>query len=337
MATGNVRPYDEYTTEDISQLTRYLEKVNISPATCIRKFDNLDLIGEPITDINNASSERLNTYVLSQLLMFQETSDPYVEADLMAIFSEDFSDWEVKHFATLIGPVRRALRTYLMSKGIYICHQNGPINTILAALVTSPGLPEWNNDELLALRNLDKNAFITQRRRNELLKKNPAVTVKDEVILLSPPPVQQSTSPVPEPVEPSAAPGPPGPPGPSAPSTTPGPPELYPVPSPIPKPSGPSASSAYPGPSGSSAAYPVPVLYAPVPTSATYDPYTSLPPHPYPNERLDSSKLSQFTKTYDKDNKYTGDPYDLIDDKMRIFLNLCYHMEIKPTHYFHAF
>lgn len=68
-----------------------------------------------------------------------------------------------------------------------------------------------------------------------------------------------------------------------------------------------------------------------------YDLYSTLPPHPYSNKRLDVNKISQFTKTYDKENKYTGDPYDLIDDKMRIFLNLCYYMDIQLGQFYALF
>ncbi|KAM4067912.1 hypothetical protein HRG_009755 [Hirsutella rhossiliensis] len=37
------------------------------------------------------------------------------------------------------------------------------------------------------------------------------------------------------------------------------------------------------------------------------------------NERLDPAVSAQFLKTFDKDQKYTGEPYDLLDDKMKIF------------------
>ncbi|XP_044724429.1 uncharacterized protein HRG_02325 [Hirsutella rhossiliensis] len=49
------------------------------------------------------------------------------------------------------------------------------------------------------------------------------------------------------------------------------------------------------------------------------EPYKALPPRSVPNERLDPAVSAQFLKTFDKDQKYTGEPYDLLDDKMKIF------------------
>ena len=38
---------------------------------------------------------------------------------------------------------------------------------------------------------------------------------------------------------------------------------------------------------------------------------------------------------YDKTSKYTSEPYDLLDDKMKVFLNVCFHIDINPSQ-FHA-
>lgn len=84
-----------------------------------------------------------------------------------------------------------------------------------------------------------------------------------------------------------------------------------------------------------SSTYPATTPFPPPAVPPTYDAYKSLPPRPVPNEHLDPAKATQFIKTFDKEKKYTGEPYDLLDDKMRILFNICYHAEITPEQ-FHA-
>ncbi|KAM4067767.1 hypothetical protein HRG_009842 [Hirsutella rhossiliensis] len=66
-------------------------------------------------------------------------------------------------------------------------------------------------------------------------------------------------------------------------------------------------------------------------------PYKALPPRSVPNERLDPAVSAQFLKTFDKDQKYTGEPYDLLDDKMKIFFNICFHAQIRETQFYAVF
>lgn len=63
--------------------------------------------------------------------------------------------------------------------------------------------------------------------------------------------------------------------------------------------------------------------------------YNTLPPEHIKNEDLDSYVLTHFTKLRDKDKMYTGEPYDILDDKLRIFLNICKILKIQPGQ-FHA-
>ncbi|KAM4061487.1 hypothetical protein HRG_013175 [Hirsutella rhossiliensis] len=54
--------------------------------------------------------------------------------------------------------------------------------------------------------------------------------------------------------------------------------------------------------------------------------YMKLPPDDLPNK---------FMKLWNKDDSYTGEPYNLLDDKLRIFLTICYNNHVKPSQ-FHA-
>lgn len=83
-------PYDNYSNVDKAQLKVYLNKLDI-PEIHIKKFDNFQFIGETsVEDLNTASIERLNTYVLNELLMFKD-SPTYAEKELLVIFQEDFA------------------------------------------------------------------------------------------------------------------------------------------------------------------------------------------------------------------------------------------------------
>ncbi|KAM4057231.1 cwf18 domain containing protein [Hirsutella rhossiliensis] len=68
---------------------------------------------------------------------------------------------------------------------------------------------------------------------------------------------------------------------------------------------------------------------------ATFGEYMKLPPDNIPNAIVDSDIQQKFMKTWNKDRNYTGEPYDLLDDKLRLFLSNCSHIQVKPSQ-FHA-
>ncbi|KAF1943681.1 hypothetical protein EJ02DRAFT_421109 [Clathrospora elynae] len=59
----------------------------------------------------------------------------------------------------------------------------------------------------------------------------------------------------------------------------------------------------------------------PMETSGKTDPYKAVPPIDFSNEKLDATTINAFVKMWDRDKKYTGKPYDLLDDKLKIFYN----------------
>lgn len=67
------------------------------------------------------------------------------------------------------------------------------------------------------------------------------------------------------------------------------------------------------------------------------DPYRTLPPKPVSNERLDPQLTTQFIRMYDKNKLYSGEPYDLLEDKMRQFLSICRHAGIRPGQFYAVF
>ncbi|CAE7221385.1 hypothetical protein PTTW11_11413 [Pyrenophora teres f. teres] len=71
------------------------------------------------------------------------------------------------------------------------------------------------------------------------------------------------------------------------------------------------------------------------PPELPYDPYKTLPPRWSRNDRLNANTITQFSKIWDNSKKYTGDAYDLLDDKIKIFFSICWQVDIKEEE-FHA-
>lgn len=70
------------------------------------------------------------------------------------------------------------------------------------------------------------------------------------------------------------------------------------------------------------------------------DHYKRLPPDDVRNEKLDVSMINHSVEIFDQDNKYSGDPYSSdpfssLDYILKMFFNICWHAQIKPTQ-FHA-
>ena len=65
------------------------------------------------------------------------------------------------------------------------------------------------------------------------------------------------------------------------------------------------------------------------------NPYTQIPPLQVPNEMLPATIVGQFVKIWNKESNYTGEPYDILDDKVRYFLDTCCTVGIGQTQ-FHA-
>jgi hypothetical protein len=71
------------------------------------------------------------------------------------------------------------------------------------------------------------------------------------------------------------------------------------------------------------------------PPRLPHDPYKTLPPRWSRNDRLNANTITQFSKVWDNSKKYTGDAYDLLDNKIKIFFSICWQIDIKEEE-FHA-
>lgn len=63
-------------------------------------------------------------------------------------------------------------------------------------------------------------------------------------------------------------------------------------------------------------------------------PYTKLPPDYVLNGLPDPDKISKFLKSFDNNYKWSGEPYDFLDDKVRIMLNICHFNDIYPNQFY---
>jgi hypothetical protein len=79
--------------------------------------------------------------------------------------------------------------------------------------------------------------------------------------------------------------------------------------------------------------YPVAPSYKPSEPPAFYNPYFDLSPVLIPNKRLDPIKAALVLKGFNKDDQYTGNAYDLLDDKIRTFFSLCYYGKMRPLQF----
>ncbi|KAF2023536.1 hypothetical protein EK21DRAFT_118683, partial [Setomelanomma holmii] len=71
------------------------------------------------------------------------------------------------------------------------------------------------------------------------------------------------------------------------------------------------------------------------PPNLPHNPYKTLPPQWSCNDQLDANIITQFSKLWDNSNKYTGNAYDLLDDKIKVFFSICWQVDIQEEQ-FHA-
>jgi hypothetical protein len=74
--------------------------------------------------------------------------------------------------------------------------------------------------------------------------------------------------------------------------------------------------------------YPSVPPFQPTPEPRSHNPYHNLPPVPVSNERLKPNKAALFMKIYDKNERYTGKLYNLLNDKLQTFFNVCHNIKI---------
>ncbi|KJZ72869.1 hypothetical protein HIM_07813 [Hirsutella minnesotensis 3608] len=263
-------------------------------------FD-MDLFNTPV---NETSDEiHYNTYVLARIVDYK-VSSTCQGLELLGSFQEDFEDWEEEDFKKVDPRVRKVLRNTLRFRGIYTGKLNAKITAFLVNLKNRDRLPEWDEDDLRDAILYEKTA--AYRRQQELLRRSPSPTATPTATPAATP------APTPAPVTPD--------------------PNL---------PQDPSKDQALPS---SQDNLPHQDQYLPRPSqqqelvirpAINREAYRIVPPVQVPNEDLDPAIANQFSKLWDRKLNYSGDVYDILDDKIRYFLDACLTAGIKPSQ-FHA-
>ena len=254
-----------------------------------------DLWLEPVTPTSTAI--HLNTMIARTIRNY--TSEQLFDGDLFYAFREEFEDWTQQMFEAVELPFRREMKRFLRTRGVYTGSNKGKMGRQLHALTETEDNPKWDPTEL------DETVFEPGSRRKTTTKQN---LPQRALSLSGTTPDSVKVTPSVEVAEDGDQPTPP---------TLP----FRPVQ---------QMTNPYSWVPPKPSTYPVTAPFPPPVIPPTYDAYKSLPPRPVPNERLDPTKATQFIKTFDREKRYTGEPYDLLDDKMRILFNICFHAEITP-------
>lgn len=290
---------------------------------------DLNLWYQPVTQ--DAKVEHLLTRIARATVNYRD----YNDGDIVEAFQEDFEGWTIAMFNKVPPEARKYFRDFIRARGVYTGTKRGEHSRQLVKLLEldPDNLPEWDDELLREIEILEpkSKAF---KRKQEL--RNPGLQTKQPSGMLATPASQTwlPTAPtVPSrSMEPTALPLQQQPPQPQPQqSIEPADPQMA------------GYSTVPPGQHREPTAIPRQeqwqVPYRPAtsipPNNSHRDPYSTLPPIEISNQRLDPSKSTQFVKMYDKTSKYTGEPYDLLDDKLKIFLNVCFHTDIQPSQ-FHA-
>ena len=285
----------------------------------------------------------LTTYTARKITDYTDSEDMQGPT-LLAAFKEDFEDWNEARFNLVHKEYRRSLRLLLRKRGIYTGNLLGKIAPQLSQLLDIEDLPEWHEidpKDFMRMR-FDEETYALRLR--EKLESTP--TNSPPAATPTPKPTPRSTPP---PAAPPAAPTPIAPtlavPPQSIVPSQPTPQTWQPQHTPQPQLTTHPTSYVFRHPSIQPRAAPV-ATASPAPIATEFpasviaptvalDLYTTIPPEDFPNEPTDTDVQQRFTKIWNKRKTYTGEPYDLLDDILKVFLSVCFHNQIRPGQ-FHA-
>jgi len=289
-----------------------------------------------------------NTWVLWKVYNYRKVPPTVVCNEFLGYFQEDFEGWTADGFRDVKLGARRALKQALHVRGIWTSKTGGPINQRLEELVTAEEIPEWNEKELEETQaaNPDSVAWrvlakIQERRKRSKpttpqLQPNAPLTAEQELE------EEQEEGGAEEMVECDIE----------------YPTLLSPVAKEIREKKGENEALRIQQQQQGRANTPSQaesVRVTPVETRATsHDKraashktsvishdihvnshgqwngdeastdYMRLPPAEHPNELCPSTAAAHFSKLWDREFCYTGERYDILDDKVRFFLDACF-------------
>jgi len=283
------------------QLSDYLTILELPKA--VHKHFNAQYISDQI-DMESATTEEKNTWALSKVGQYEEMQDgaPILE-DMLIFFKEDFEGWKPDDFAALPRELRHKLRQLLNSRGIYLGKANAKVNHLLADLLTRDDLPEWDDPEYRKARH--EFPDVKTWRVME------AISQPAQPVRAAPP--QPKISIPPSNTQPSGA---------DTPDSN-------------------TSRAGTPATQGQATqgqaaqdqdAQQQPDQKRTQPRRSTF---YRIPPIQVPNEMCPATVVAAFVKIWPRESNYTGEAYDILDDKFRRFLTTCNTVGIRETQ-FHA-
>lgn len=269
------------------------------------------------SDTGKITEKMRNTYVASMMLGYNLSNS--VDMALLTNFEEDFEGWKVEDFAALNRDIRKAFRELLAYRGIYLGKPTSKINNLLANLTKAEDIPEWDDDVLIKSK-VHKDTYAYSRKQILLSgKTHPKVSAstlepirskedsKNEEKLSQTQKVQNQTVPFAQPIQANI-------------------------------PIRPNQSIERELIASSDTSYQLDSQQSKQSQQKVNrnDPaYYTIPPISTPNSDIDDYTWNQFNKKWDKSQNYSGKAYDILDDKIRYFLNICLAAHILPSQ-FHA-
>jgi hypothetical protein len=173
---------DNEDSQPIAKAMAYAQEVITLLGIPKGKIDSMDIEafskGTTLDDPSTATAKELNAWVLERAYAYSLQEDK-VDEEIMAYFQEDFENWTSEHFGRVNSDYRRALRTILTVRGIYLGKPNARINQKLEDLVNGEDLPKWDEDELEKQKNLHLDTLAYRHRRELLSRDRPRTRQND--------------------------------------------------------------------------------------------------------------------------------------------------------------
>ncbi|EED15826.1 conserved hypothetical protein [Talaromyces stipitatus ATCC 10500] len=216
-----------------------------------------------------------------------------------------FSNWTHDDFKRLSVHVQKKIKDMLMDRGIFVDYvgRKKMIAKALDDLVQMTRMPEWPH-EIAAAKTFDSRSKMAKGQFPQLTTKNGSEEEEPEVIVSSIESGKKDNAKVPRDDKPN---------GPQDRLSLPGPAYTYPY---RPK----LEDDWHRQTPRYTIAPPAPGISMPL---GEWDDWTMLPPREVECEPIDSKSMLTFVKIWDKKFAYSGDRYDILDDKVRAFLRAC--------------
>ena len=249
------------------------------------------LWADPITP--ESTPERRNSYAIERICGYE--SARAFDEDLFFLYQEDFEGWTITHFAALNVDIRRFLKDTLRTRGVYTGPKKAKTQLALANLAVAEELPEWHAEEAAEILFDERSKQWTRNSSRKGTGDQPKKTY------WNPDPREQQN------------------PDNNLYPTTRGPSQATPLS---------RETSQLRGDQN------VMPKTEPTPQSSNkgtgYPVYTPLSLINVANEQITIDQLTSFNRNFPKTSTFSGDLYDLYDEKVQEFVALCETIGIRP-------